>query len=89
MVSPYITPRSYTNWSLPQHPKKVIRWPNFRGITSAITDAIRLADGDTIRCYVRHILLIAGALLCVILLIKAVFDRAEARDKSKKEDKKH
>ena len=39
--------------------------------------------------WVRHILLIAGALLCVILLIKAIFDRAEARDKSKKEDKKH
>ena len=49
-------------------------------------------DGPLVTRYVvlvGHILLIAGALLCVILLIKAVFDRAEARDKSKKEDKKH
>jgi len=37
---------------------------------------------------VGHILLIAGALVCAVLLIKAVFDRAEARDKKEKDDKK-
>jgi hypothetical protein len=37
---------------------------------------------------VRYILLIAGALVCVVLvLIKAVFDRAEARDKREKDEK--
>jgi hypothetical protein len=64
------------------------RGPNFRGITSAITIAIRLAGGDTILCCVGRYLLIAGALLCLILLIKTLFDRAEAPDKSKKEDQK-
>lgn len=41
-----------------------------------------------IGCYVGHILLIAGGLLCVILLIKVGFDRAEARDKRDKGGKK-
>jgi uncharacterized membrane protein len=37
---------------------------------------------------VGHILLIAGVVVCVVLfLIKAVFDRAEARDKREKDDK--
>ena len=38
---------------------------------------------------VGHILLIAGSLVGVVLfLIKAAFDRAEARDKREKDDKK-
>jgi hypothetical protein len=37
-------------------------WPLFRGVTSAITNAIRLADGRTLSSYVGHILLIAGTL---------------------------
>ncbi|HWI68470.1 MAG TPA: hypothetical protein VNS88_08830 [Nitrospiraceae bacterium] len=37
---------------------------------------------------VGHILLIAGGLVCVILLIKALFDRTEARDKREKDGKK-
>ena len=62
--------------------------PPFRGVTSAITDAIRLAGCGAIPCCVGHILLIAGALVCVVLvLIKVVFDRAEARDKTEKDDK--
>jgi hypothetical protein len=37
---------------------------------------------------VGHILLIAGVIVCVVLfLIKAVFDREEARDKREKDDK--
>jgi hypothetical protein len=37
---------------------------------------------------VGHILLIAGGLVCVVLvLIKVVFDREEARDKREKDDK--
>jgi hypothetical protein len=35
-------------------------------------------------CFVGHILLVAVAVVCVILLIKAGFDRAEARHKRKK-----
>jgi hypothetical protein len=37
---------------------------------------------------VGHILLIAGGLVCVILLIKALFDRTEARDRREKDGKK-
>jgi hypothetical protein len=37
---------------------------------------------------VGKILLIAGALVGVILLIKAVFDRAEARDNEEKDGKR-
>jgi hypothetical protein len=38
---------------------------------------------------VGHILLIAGVLVCVVLfLIKAAFDRAEARDKRENDGKK-
>jgi hypothetical protein len=61
---------------------------NFRGITSAITDAIRRAGGRTIPSYVGNILLIAGVIVCVILVINAWFDRTEARDKRDKDDKK-
>ena len=37
---------------------------------------------------VGHIFLIAGALVCVVLVIKAIFDRAEARDKKEEKDGK-
>jgi hypothetical protein len=61
--------------------------PPFRGVTSAITVAIRLAGCGAIPCCVGHILLIAGALVCIVLvLIKVVFDREEARDKREKDD---
>lgn len=57
--------------------------------SSAITDAIRLAGSGTVRCSVGYILLIAGLIVSIILLIKAGFDRAEARDKRKKDGKKN
>jgi hypothetical protein len=37
---------------------------------------------------VGQIFLIAGVIVCVVLLIKSGFDRAETRDKRKKDDKK-
>ena len=37
---------------------------------------------------VGHILLITDKLVCVILLIKTLFDRTEARDKREKDGKK-
>jgi hypothetical protein len=52
--------------------------PLFGGITSAITNAIRLDDCGTVPCSVGHFLLSAGGLLCVILPIKAWFDRKES-----------
>jgi hypothetical protein len=62
--------------------------PICRAITSAITDAIRLVGCGTIPCLVGHILLVAVGLVCIILLIKAGFDRAEARSKTAKHGKK-
>jgi len=38
---------------------------------------------------VGNILLVAGPIVCVILLIKAWFDRAESRVKKGKDDKKN
>ena len=46
-----------------QHRKKVAVGPPFRGVTSAITNAIRLAEGRTIVSYGGQILLIAGGLV--------------------------
>lgn len=59
----------------------------FCAVTSAITDAIRLAGWDAILCLVGHILLVAVGLVCVILLIKAGFDRVEARSLRKSDGK--
>ncbi|HYM76969.1 MAG TPA: hypothetical protein VE377_13405 [Candidatus Dormibacteraeota bacterium] len=60
----------------------------FSAITSAITEAIRLAGCGTVPLRVRGILLAAVALVCLIL-VKLGFDRMEARAKRKKnEDKK-
>ncbi len=56
---------------------------------SAITDAIRLPGSLADILYsVGELLLIAGALVCLILLMKAGFDRAEARSKSENGGKK-
>ena len=71
-----------------QHPKNVAANPSFVALPVPLPTPF---DWPTCGLYilpVGHILLIAGSLLCVVLLIKAVFDRAEARDKREKDGKK-
>jgi hypothetical protein len=46
------------------------------------------AGGGTIPCLVGNIFLIAGAIVCLILLIKAWFDRTESRAKQGKDHEK-
>jgi len=71
-----------------QHPKNVAAHPSFVALPVPLPTPF---DWTVLALYIfimGHILLIAGALVCVVLLIKALFDRAEARDKREKDGKR-